>query len=147
MIATKVEPSHEKSLNSHTAESGQALVFSVIVTDSLPAGFTANTVSEWLRLGSLSSFCNPSLSISDCIFVRQTFRWNRFLMCCVILWSENYYLKQTKREPVPKPIQSDASKLLLRLLIEDLDRNLVVYGFMIDKTKLGINFIIWSAFS
>ena len=46
MIATKVEPSHEKSLNSHTAESGQALVFSVIVTDSLPAGFTANTVSE-----------------------------------------------------------------------------------------------------
>ena len=147
MIATKVEPSHEKSLNSHTAESGQALVFSVIVTDSLPAGFTANTVSEWLRLGSLSSFCNPSLSISDCIFVRQTFRWNRFLMCCVILWSENYYLKQTKREPVPKPIQSDASKLLLRLLIKDLDRNLAVYGFVIDKMKLGININIWSAFS
>ena len=46
MIATKVEPSHEKNLNSHSAENGQALVFSVIVTDSLPAGFTANSVSE-----------------------------------------------------------------------------------------------------
>ena len=65
-----------------------SLVFSVIVTDSLPAGFTANSVSAWLRLGSLSCFCNPSLSISDCILVRHTFRWYRFLIPCVVLYSE-----------------------------------------------------------